>query len=138
MAFGRLRDLFKPKEFPEKGQYKGVAYRIDGDSVMLCCSTGEEIEFSPSADFKAEEFDDIRLRAAAGKSEDANLSSWDSPPNIDDKSMSGTRNAVSSDASFERVAKAYDIDIEEYEDLGDIANEIMIRHWRSKARFAKK
>lgn len=65
--FFRFRDKSKEqKEFPEQGVYRGVPYRIDGDSVMLTSSSGREVQLAPSSETPPSDFDVIKAAVVEG------------------------------------------------------------------------
>ncbi len=131
-------DAFRQKEqpFPEKGIYKDVAYRIDGDAVMVKASTGREMDFSPSPETSPTAFDSVRKATEEGFTQSNLLVSETEPPEMMTEHYKD--NATTINKSNEDIARDFGISVREYDFLEETANEIISRYWRSRARFSKK
>jgi len=140
----RFLDLFKKETpFPEKGLYKGAKYRIDGDAVMMLCSSGRELELRPAAHESPESFDEQRRSAIKGKARYVKLVPWidsslDENINRPDNVTSGNENGVSMRVSMdlaEQNANAYGISLGEYVHLISLGREIFAKRTKSQARM---
>lgn len=119
---------------PDKGTFRGVQYRIDGDAVVLRCSSGQEISFTPIPEDTPEDFDRQRRRAAPALIPMIHRELEVSTPT--DKDNSVDRNdydlqGESGPDNFFESAQAYGISLLEYRALKLAANDLMKRYWKS-------
>ena len=132
----RLWNIFKSferkKEFPERGTYKGVSYRIDGDSVMLTLRSGKEMQIGPKAAVTTQQFDQIKAEVIAGKSELLGLGTF--RPSTFRYDTKGS-NAIDSTGHSSRELWGISEWKERY--LLDLGEEIMINYYRSRAEQRK-
>lgn len=128
MIFDFLRRKQEP--FPEKGEYRGITYRIDGDEVVVRCSSGQEIAFGPPFEIEPEEHDRRRTHAQPA------LHPWMHRDRIPERKSSNTDQSDSGSLihtdDINEDAKAYGISVFEYAGLARIAEQIMQRYWRSR------
>ena len=128
--------------FPDRGVYKGVTYRIDGDAVVMRCSNGKDFLMSPDPKLNADEFDRIRIAAVNKRSSDTGLLPWleineqirlqrSKKPQGQKREIKQSNVDSRSTSSFDSAAY-YDITFDEYNKLLKIGPQIMIRYWKSK------
>ena len=127
----------EPKEFPPSGIYKGVEYRIDGDSVMLTCSNGKEIAFKPSSRITPGAFDEERSEVLKG-SDPRGLSLATSEAFDVDKKPAEVVNVKSnmgpSRSSYSENLARSGISETEHKQLAALAREVIAGYWKSHAR----
>jgi hypothetical protein len=127
MIFDFLKRNEKP--FPEKGTFRGVQYRIDGDEVVFRCSSGQEISFAPIPERTPEDFDRQRAYLAP------ELIPWrrrDLSSDRDSTDEGGERQSISQPDDVGENSRAYGIGRLEYIALHHAANEIIRRYWKSR------
>lgn len=131
MKFRDLFGIFKPeRELAERGIFKGVQYRIDGDSVMLVCSSGKEVQFGPSPD-SGINFDEQKRAVMAEKGRALSLKAYRPSTFPYDVKGKNTRN------SSHPSRLLWNISYTELSVLRQIAGEIMGIHYRSQTRKRK-
>lgn len=132
---GLLDRFRKEKPFPEKGEYQGVKYRIDGDAVMLLASTGKELQFAPTRP-TPDEFDDQRLHVLqGGNAQSIRLAAQAASGHgkqTNDDTGSTRRNWVPSSLSCEENLAALQLSDAEYLHLATTAREILAGYWKSR------
>ena len=138
---GLLDRFRKEKPFPEKGEYQGVKYRIDADSVILEMQSGKELSLIPPKDVPPAIFDAQCAEAASGKIKSVRLIPWLNA-DLEHRIMQekpgefvlGTDNGYpSADLGLGlQNAAEYDLTLPQYANLIMLGREIFARHLRSQ------
>lgn len=126
--FGRAES----KELPEKGEYKGVPYRIDGDSIMLKASSGKEVQFAPDATVGPQEFDSRKQQIKHRQLNEIGLTAR-KPSDVNYEAITGA-NTSPSLAGEEDAQQMWGISRDEIEQLTRIAEEINTNQIRARAK----
>ena len=132
MSFAEEPSAQKEGMFPEKGTYKGIRYRIDGDSVMLTASSGREVQIGPDVIlWRIDEMDKFKSDVIAGTSENLELIAW-RPSTYAHKPNRMVGNSLRGGTTTSE--DYWNIPEVERHELENIGNEIMVTFFRSRAK----
>lgn len=124
----KFPEFLRKNEFPEKGIFKGVTYRIDGDSVMLTTSSGSEVQVGPDPSITMNMFDLEKKFVELGKSDHLRLKGY--RPSAFGFEQKEENNTSSSGGSSEEI---WGVTSAERLKLLELANQILVRYYRSRA-----
>ncbi len=110
----------RERPFPEKGIYKGVKYRIDGDAIMLEASNGREIQLAPGT--PAPIYDDSKRDAISGA---RSLLLKEQRPTM--RYYDGT----AGESGLGTIHEFWGISNKEFDNLYNLGQEIMTRYHKS-------
>lgn len=130
----RLSDFFKRKEsnepFPEKGVFRNVRYRIDGDSVILTLPSGREMQIAPDVGIRSDEFDKIKADVVSRKRHRF----WGSLATLRPSVFEFDTRGANQRTSHHSPQVLWDISGSQYLQYVEIADEILVKYIRSRAK----